>query len=75
MDLDDIINSWISHANSTELDTNKSQHHFKITYQLYLNIMRIIQHNDLSVEKNNAKSPKTVEPSSEITISNMQPYK
>ena len=41
MDLDDIINSWISHANSTELDTNKSQHHFKITYQLYLNILKI----------------------------------
>ena len=34
MDLDDIINSWISHANSTEPDTHKSRHHFKITYEL-----------------------------------------
>ena len=46
-----IVNSWISHANSTELDTHKSQHHFKITCELYMNILRIIQHNDLSVER------------------------
>ena len=45
LDLDDII------ANSTELDTHKSQHHFKFTYELYMNILRIIQHNDLSVKR------------------------
>ena len=62
MGLDDIINSWISHACSPELDTHKGQHHFKITYELYMNILRIIQQNDLSVERTMPKVLKLLNP-------------
>ena len=62
MDLDDIITSWISHANSTEVHTNKGQNHFKITYELYMNILRIIQQNDDSVERTMPKVLKLLNP-------------
>ena len=61
MDLDDIIKSWIFHADSPQPDTHKGGH-FKITYELYMNNLRIIQQNHLSVERTMPKVLKLLNP-------------
>ena len=51
MDIDDIIYSWITHVYSNQNVTKDNLHHFNITYELYMSILRIIQKRELSVEK------------------------
>ena len=53
MDLDAIINKWIYVALSKQKDlrdTKDSHDHFNITYELYMNILNIVQQRELSVE-------------------------
>ena len=54
MDLDAIINNSIDVALSKQIDsrdTKDSDDHFNITYELYMNILNIVQQRELSVEK------------------------
>ena len=64
MDLDEIINSWIDHALSCPSisDRNDSPHHFNITYQLYMNILSVIQEREVSVEQTMPKVLKWLNP-------------
>lgn len=65
MDLDAIINNWIDVSLSKQIDsrdTRDSHDHFNITYELYMNILNIVQQRELSVENTMPKVLRLINP-------------